>query len=355
MIPAALPSGNDLLPTTTVDSSTLIGQAMDGHNAGGTDPMSLESDFEMQCIKPIKSTDPYKKEECTIKIITERHLFTHHSYEVFDFGLIEPLVSCSEPSVLVDDLKVAIQNKFQIPKSSQKLWLFVTRTNGTFRPFDPLEKESYEHLFYEREYSIFVEEIKNPIERMERDGLKLISIFVKYYDPDTQRLYFCGHASLDSDKTFVEHTELFQTMCKNNLNIVCDQFDIFEEVYPSRVDMCNPSHRLGHEAELIDGDIIILQKKTTSHLPEDVPLVPELIWNLIKKDKYLITTSENENTSDLPKSTFDVFWYFRLLGRFDKYFQNLATKDSNIQQIKEALRVRQEWLNVSVEFPIFIK
>ncbi|KAG2379181.1 hypothetical protein C9374_007320 [Naegleria lovaniensis] len=298
---------------------------------------------------PLKALD-----ESKIKVITEKHLVRHHSYEIFDFGLVDPIGSFNESSIPITLLKELIYNKHKIQPENQKLWLFVTRTNGTYRPFDTLDKEYFDHFFYEREYAIFVEQVAS----QQPPATKHISIFVKYYDIDTQQLLFCGHASLEADKTFLECMSSFSEMCQTKLNVICNDFDIYEEVFPSRIDLCTLTHRLGHEAELIDGDILILQRKIHTKFDNSQIMlqIPTIIWEYIKKDKYLIKSKDDDHVDeDLPTTSFDVNWYYRLLSRFDQYLVGCLASDNHTTLVKELLKVRLDWLGVSQEFPIFIK
>ncbi|KAL9642342.1 hypothetical protein ABK040_007340 [Willaertia magna] len=423
----------------------------------------------------------------SIKIITKKNLYYHHSYELCDFSQIDPLFVIPlqqntqinlEENILITTnkkkkikyltIKKKIEQVYNIPVNQQILFQFVTRTNGSFRPHDKIvntivnsvdnsvdhvEKDDNSSFLefddFEREYLFYVynreEEdlhlqklLQNSLQNEEENKEEKILLFIKIYNAKEHSLQFLDTLFVNENLTFHEiiddlnilleshnFTKIVKVdMSQNNQEStqINYSYNIYEEVYPSRIDLCNFDHRLSHEAELIDGDVIILQNNDfvkdckdfylqniksslkklytnnncDNHNGDNIPVdntidnntlqkidnnidntlqqilhknihLPNLLLeyihynlNLTEKIDNDTTTVDNNNENvnnnncDPDDNIFTCQWFYKMLGKFDQFFIE-ELKKNNFKLILELIKIRRQWLGVSLDFPIFIK
>ncbi|KAJ8318152.1 hypothetical protein KUTeg_003243 [Tegillarca granosa] len=223
----------------------------------------------------------------SVQVLTEDHFYGYQGNDLFDSDKASfRNFKVKKSSTLSEFIEMLAEN-LKYPEDQLRVWPFQCRQNQTYRPTlldidSNLQKTVQEVSENESPWTVFVETV-NPESGLKAlpsfDKERDVLIFLKFYEPRTSTISYCGHMYVPiSTKT----AELLPDLCRRAGFPVGTPLLLFEEVKPNMLERLE-NYELPIEKmldELMDGDILVFQREETDLSQYELPTAKDYYKDL---------------------------------------------------------------------------
>lgn len=179
----------------------------------------LKEEKHMENIKRIERNEAGSV--VTINVVLEDYFETHQTSELFNIERVNARFFKIKKNTKVCDLVKTLSTAFNVPTNKMRIWPLVQKSMQTIRPvsFDFIEKgnDVIGHFIgNQNNWQLFVELLtfESPQQSLPQfDKENEVLIFLKFYDPYSKRLNYCGSISVNIG------AKLFDIVPKLNMKV----------------------------------------------------------------------------------------------------------------------------------------
>lgn len=204
-----------------------------------------------------------------IKVATELDLARHRDFDLANFAHVRSFRVRRDSTLAQFKRRLAVH--IGVPPERQRLWVWLSRQNKTYRPDWPFTfDDELKPLAEARPRDFFLEIARRPPLPVGAGGLvegdwrayfpehreDALLLFFKFYDHAKCRMEYAGFHTVPLHSRVAD---LLPVLCRLRGLPLGTPLQLFEEVRPSMVNSLRP-HMTLHQEELTNGDIIIFQR-----------------------------------------------------------------------------------------------
>jgi len=231
-------------------------------------PPHLTTRFEEE--KEQKEKDKRDKAEawkfCSVKISTDEDLRNYQGVDLLKLSSLESIRILKDAPV--SELKKIVQEKYGVVPEKQRFWRWERRQNKTNRPDHPFDLTREHQIPVEKlfthnssEVVLHLEVSKAPEDEpsFKQITKRDLLLFVKFYDPEARKISYVGSMIFQKEMTVLDVMQDLKQLAglPEDESIV-----LYEEIRPDMIEPI-PDDSTLKKAELIHGDIVIIQKQLT--------------------------------------------------------------------------------------------
>ncbi|KAJ3409581.1 hypothetical protein HDV05_004398 [Chytridiales sp. JEL 0842] len=216
-----------------------------------------------------------------VKVLFDEQIKEHRGFDLCNFNDKNyPLTTLPQYKVRKEDtlrsFKEMLASNVSVPIERLRLWTMVGRQNHTVRPDSILPESELDktlemiHARYSKpsvDLRLYAE-IINPDQVVDELVQGQFVIFLKYYDPVTQKMQYVGNTVVKTPSMKI--AEITSILAEKAGLPKGTSLLLFEEIKPEMVDALKLKSSF-QAAELGDGDIICFQKEISSDEIEKLP------------------------------------------------------------------------------------
>lgn len=244
-------------------------------------PRHLRLRFEEE-----KSADAKKKKEkmeahlfTEVIVITEDQMCNYTGFDLFDSKVLDDAQRLKvEKKTTIDQLYLRFAQEFQLNENAFRIWQVQEnavrdeRSNalslGRLRPANLLKKEKVHQTVeavFDSDRNIAFLEVANdlgssPAALPSYNDTHDMMFFLKYYDPEQHKLFFCGHIMVNCKTTIRTHVPQILERVRLPPNT---ELKFYEEVSPERMRPLNADEVVSQDhglSEMSDGAIVVFER-----------------------------------------------------------------------------------------------
>jgi len=217
----------------------------------------------------------------TVQVLMEDSFCGHQGNDLYDPDRVTYKVFRVKKSSTMQELMDHFADAFKYPVEQLRLWPFGVRSNQTCRPtpLDPeldLHKSVQDISESQNPWNVFLECVSpdsglTALPPFDKDSDVLL--FFKMFDPKAKRIYYCGHHYMP----VISKVQELIPMLNDRAGFPPDtELMLYEEIKPNLVERITNFNEPLEKVleELMDGDIIVFQKKPRRHPNSTEPEVP---------------------------------------------------------------------------------
>ncbi|XP_054282413.1 ubiquitin carboxyl-terminal hydrolase 7-like isoform X2 [Macrosteles quadrilineatus] len=204
----------------------------------------------------------------TVQVLLEDSFCGHQGNDLFDPDRVTYKVFRVKKTSTLQELMDHFADAFKYSVEQLRIWPFGVRSNQTCRP-TPLDLEADLHKNVQdvsesqNPWNVFLECVSpdsglSALPAFDKDSDVLL--FFKMYDPKAKRIYYCGHHYMP----VISKVQELIPMLNERAGFPPDtELLLFEEIKPNLVERISNYNEPLEKVleELMDGDIIVFQKK----------------------------------------------------------------------------------------------
>lgn len=234
----------------------------------------------------------------TINVVLEDYFETHQTPELFNIERVNARVFKIKKSTKICDLVKTLSSAFNVPPNKMRLWPLIQKSMQIIRPvpFDFVEKgnDLIGHFIgNQNSWQLFVEFLtfesrQQTLPQFDKENEVLV--FLKFYDPHSKRINYCGSISVNIGAKYVDIVP--------KLNMKVDfpedtELMIFKESGSAVEFITNLNDTFKKTPDCL---ILIFQKAQQDSVTLDLPTVDDYFKDLLYRIE--ITFVEKSNPND---------------------------------------------------------